>query len=97
MDVTLLYFDGCPNWRNTERQLVELSSDFGFEVTHKLVGSADEAQALAFRGSPTVLIDGVDPFSDDKAPVGLTCRLYATPEGIRGAPSLTMLREALTR
>jgi hypothetical protein len=39
-----------------------------------------------------MLIDGVDPFLDQAAPVGLSCRLYRTDEDTDGAPSLAQLR-----
>ncbi|MGW2705338.1 hypothetical protein [Streptomyces sp. NPDC001340] len=46
--------------------------------------------------SPTVLIDGVDPFAVPGAPASLSCRLYLEPEGrIEGAPSLADLGRAL--
>jgi len=44
-----------------------------------------------FHGSPTVLIDGVDPFADWNAPIGVACRVYATPAGLDGAPSVEQL------
>ncbi len=93
---TLLHIDDCPNWETTERLLTGLSSELGFEVETRLITTAREAARAGFRGSPTVLIDGVDPFADDRAPVGLACRVYATPEGLRGYPTLDMLRAALT-
>lgn len=35
-----------------------------------------------------LLIDGVDPFADPNAPVGLSCRVYTTDTGYRGSPTL---------
>ncbi|MCA1737223.1 MAG: thioredoxin family protein, partial [Actinobacteria bacterium] len=49
-----------------------------------------------FCGSPTVLIDGVDPFSNRKAMVGLACRLYLTQNGPAGSPTIEQLRTAIT-
>ncbi len=48
------------------------------------------------RSSPTVLIDGVDPFADPDAPVGLSCRVYRTAGGVEGSPTLEQLRLAVT-
>ena len=49
-----------------------------------------------FGGSPTILFDGADPFAGERATdVGLSCRLYRTPTGIDGAPSVEQLRLAL--
>jgi hypothetical protein len=47
------------------------------------------------RGSPTVLIDGEDPFADPDAPVGLACRVYPTADELAGAPSVAQLTAAL--
>ena len=59
------------------------------------VETLKRAQEVAFRGSPTVLVNGEDPFLDEGTPVGLACRLYNTEQGTEGSPSLGHLREAL--
>ncbi len=59
--------------------------------------SPEEAERTGFRGSPSILIDGADAFADPDAPVGLSCRVYQTPHGPTGSPTLDQLREALTR
>lgn len=94
MDVTLLYFDGCPNWRTTAERLTELADDLGFTLTRRKVETPEQAETEGFRGSPTVLVDGRDPFAEDE-PVGLSCRVYRTPDGLAGAPTLDQLREVL--
>lgn len=97
MDVTLLYFEGCPNWRTTAGILDDLSAELGFEVSKELVVDDADAAERRFRGSPTVLIDGVDPFADEEGPpIGFACRIYSTPDGLRGSPTADMLRDALT-
>lgn len=96
MVVTLLYFDGCPNWEETDRRLRVLAEEFpDMVITRVLVESPEEADRVGFRGSPSVLIDGTDPFADQDAPVGLSCRVYSTPEGLAGSPTLEQLRESL--
>ena len=60
-----------------------------------LVTTSEEAEQRHFVGSPTVLIDGKDPFADRALPVGLSCRLYRTPTGSSEAPTLEQLIEAL--
>ena len=97
MDVTLQYFDGCPNWQAVHelvRRALEEVGD-GSVVTLQAVPTAEEAEAVGFRGSPTVLVDGVDPFADPSAPVGLSCRVFRTPSGLAGAPTLEQLVVAL--
>ena len=93
MEVALLYFDGCPNWRQTGQRLREALAAAGRDVTpvYISVTSPEDAERLSFRGSPTVLVDGVDPFADASAPVGLSCRVFHTPDGLRGAPTVEQL------
>lgn len=95
-EVALQYFAGCPNWQTTAGHLARLA-DEGLDVSidHEIIDSHETAVARGFRGSPTVLVDGVDPFENESTPVGLACRVYRTPNGIEGSPTLTQLRQAL--
>ncbi|MGD9570908.1 MAG: thioredoxin family protein [Thermoleophilia bacterium] len=98
MQITLRYFDGCPNWRIAEERLRAVLADAGgsdAELALERVETQEEAVRLGFRGSPTVLVDGRDPFADERADIGLACRVYATPTGLQGAPTLDQLRAAL--
>lgn len=96
MRVTLQYFNGCPNWKETEAHIETLRSE-GFDLAfdRQLIETPEAAEQYGFRGSPTVLIDGVDPFADRDAPVGLSCRVYQTETGFGGSPSLDQLRAAI--
>ena len=48
------------------------------------------------RGSPTLLIDGVDPFAEPGQQPSLSCRLYRDDGGrIAPAPSVRQLRQAI--
>ena len=98
--VALRYFDGCPNWRLAEQRLRQVLEELGASdvpVELERIETPERAEEVAFRGSPTVLIDGEDPFLDESAPVGLACRVYRTADGVEGAPSLAQLRAALRR
>lgn len=95
MQVELLYFDGCPNWQATDQLLQELAAVYGFTLTRQLVETPEQAEAVSFRGSPSVLIDGRDVFADEDAPVGLACRVYDTPDGPVGEPPRGELEQAL--
>ncbi len=99
MHVSLLYFDGCPNWQETEQRLLTALADSGVQaaLTYLHVDTHEDAERLGFRGSPTVLLDGRDPFASPEDPVGLACRVFRTPDGLRGAPTVAQLREALER
>jgi hypothetical protein len=96
MQVTLLYFDGCPNWRIAHDRLRALQEELGFCLGSAEVRTPEEAASLGFRGSPTVLVDGADPFAEGDEPTGLACRVYATADGPQGSPTLEQLRAAVT-
>lgn len=98
MLVTFLSIDECPNADLGRRRLLEALEILDLDpsiVTFTTVHSTEEAERLRFRGSPSILIDGVDPFADQAAPVGLSCRIYRTELGIEGVPSVAALAEAL--
>ena len=93
MQVELLWFSGCPNWRQTDerlRQAVRLAG-VDAEVVLVEVTTPEDAERQRFRGSPTVLVEGRDPFAQESDPVGLSCRVFWTPEGLRGAPTVEQL------
>jgi hypothetical protein len=99
MDVALIYFDGCPYHADTLVMLDALLSEAGWDGEVQLVNVDTQlrAEELRFRGSPTVLIDGEDPFLDADAPFGLSCRIYPTDKGFRGTPPESELRAAIAR
>ena len=94
MRLELLYYDGCPTYRNVEEDLRRVLAEEGVEAEVELVevNSAEEAQRLGFPGSPTLRIDGHDPFPVAERGGGvLGCRVYSTPEGMKGTPTVTMI------
>jgi hypothetical protein len=95
--ITLRYFDGCPNWEVARARLGEALNQLGQArpLVLERVETPDEADDLEFRGSPTILIDGIDLF-DATGPTGLSCRMYRTDAGLEGAPSVDQLVAALT-
>ena len=96
MDITLLYFDDCLNWKIADQLLAAIAAQRAdLKVTRPLVDTLEEAQRVGFHGSPSILVDGVDGFADPGAGVGLSCRVYRTPDGLAGAPTLEQLRAAL--
>lgn len=95
-DVTVLYFDGCPNWEAADQRLKQLRAEIDFTLQYTKVETPEEADQAGFRGSPTVLVDGTDPFVTGDEPTGLACRVYATPDGPQGSPTLEQLRSAIT-
>jgi hypothetical protein len=95
--VELLYFDGCPHWRVAEARLrqVLLAGGRGGKIELRKVATPEQALRLEFRGSPSILIDGRDPFAGESAPIGLACRVYKTEDGPQGSPTVAQLRAAL--
>ena len=55
------------------------------------VATPQEALRLGMHGSPTVLIDGRDPFPTDVEQGSLSCRLYLSADAITGASSVAEL------
>ena len=98
MELSVLYFDDCPSYQIALEDLRLITAEMGWEGSIDLirVGSHTDAERLGFRGSPTVLVNGHDPFVDSRTPIGLACRLYRTETGYRGSPSPAMLRQAIT-
>ena len=98
VQITLQYFDDCPNWRTGHDRLIEAIRRLGpdrFEVDLRQVGSHEQAVAEEFRGSPSFRVDGGDPFAEEGAPFGMACRVYLTPEGLAGSPTVEQLVEVL--
>lgn len=97
LEVRVLYFDGCPSWR-TAVERVEAASALAMvpvRVSTLAVTSNAEADRLWFIGSPTILLNGVDPFLEPDATPALACRLYPAPGGLSGCPTVEQLAEAL--
>lgn len=64
-------------------------------MQHSQVTTPEQAEASGFRGSPTVLIDGRDPFTDPVALAGMSCRVFRSEAGLAGAPSVEQLLAVL--
>lgn len=99
MKITIQYFDGCPHWKLADERvqavLRALSRD-DVTLEHQQIDSPEMAEHVAFHGSPTILIDGRDPFVTGAEPVGLSCRVYRTDRGPQGAPTVADLQRLLS-
>ena len=61
----------------------------------QLIDSEESADRWGFAGSPTILVDGIDPFPSDAGSRSLACRLYLTPDGLAGHPTRGQLEDAV--
>lgn len=94
--MTLLYFNDCPNWLETDSHLRALAAEHPeMVVERRLVETVEDAETTRFRGSPSIVVDGIDPFGAADAPVGLSCRMFQTADGPAGSPTLDQLRDAI--
>ena len=99
MQIELLYFDGCPSWENGLKNLEAALEEGGLPIPVRLVRVADDndAMRLRFLGSPHFRVDGQDLWPEDRENYSLSCRVYPTPEGIKGLPTVAMLRQQLNQ
>lgn len=97
MKIDVLYFDGCPSWpQGLENLKTALAAEkIDAEINLVKVESDAQAASLKFLGSPSFQIDGIDLWPEDRQVFGLSCRVYATPSGIKGFPNLEALRQKL--
>jgi hypothetical protein len=97
--VELLYWEGCPSHPEALELLREVLAERGLDVTVELreVRTDEEAEALAFPGSPTIRVDGSDiDAAGAAARPALTCRIYHLPDGrVSPVPSRRQLEDAL--
>lgn len=99
IDVTVLYFDGCPHWQTALERVRAAAEKADVPVSASVlaVETNENADRLGFTGSPTIWLDGADPFAQPDAVPALACRVYATADGLSGSPTVDQLVHALTQ
>jgi hypothetical protein len=97
MEIDLLYFDGCSAWQSGLENLKAALKAEGLEAGIRLVQVQDDAEAarLKLLGSPSFRAEGLDLWPEERKRYYLSCRLYNTPHGLKGAPTVEMLRAKL--
>lgn len=99
MRIDLLYFKGCPTYREAEALVEKVVGSEGIpaEVNPVEVKTEEEAIRLGFLGSPTIRIDGVDidPGARSSTSFGLKCRVYRDGRRFVGVPPQELLVEAI--
>lgn len=94
----LLVVADCPNEAPAAQVLRRALDDVGLttvQFTTRVVNDQDEAEQIGFTGSPSVFIDGRDPFTEPGQRPALACRLYRDDAAISGVLPLVGLRRAL--
>ncbi|KOU70339.1 alkylmercury lyase family protein [Streptomyces diastaticus] len=97
MRITVLTVPGCPNAAPAAERVRAVLA--GREAQLDLVEVHDLAQAAecGMTGSPTILVDGVDPFASEGVEPSMSCRLYRGADGtVSGVPGEAALCQALT-
>ena len=98
MHLTVLAVPDCPNVRLLERHLARaLEGHQNVTVSRHEVADQDQASRWGMNGSPTLLVDGIDPFAGPGQQASLSCRLFRDGHGHSGgAPSVRQLRKAIS-
>jgi hypothetical protein len=98
VDIEILYVPECPHLDAAAGRLREALAMTGVDadVRHTSISTDDEARSRGMHGSPTILIDGRDPFATGTTTGSLSCRLFRTEDGHDGAPTTGQLVAALT-
>ena len=99
MDIEFQYYEDCPSHDDALDRLKSVLAEEGIDAAIAVVKveTDEQAQALRFVGSPTILVDGqdIDPPGPD-AYYALTCRAYRLENGrISPLPSPDVIRRAL--
>jgi len=98
--IEFLYWEDCPSHPQALQRLQEVMAEL--EIVSPIekieVLTDDDAERLAFPGSPTIRVDGedVDAAGADQMGTALTCRVYILENGrYSPVPSKEMIRRAL--
>ncbi|WP_433561217.1 organomercurial lyase [Nocardia sp. CA-151230] len=98
MKLEILQVPDCPNVAVLEDRIRRATAGHRIvlEISHRFIDDPDEAAAAGMAGSPTLLVDGVDPFAAPGQVPSVSCRLYRSESGgMDGAPTVGALRAAL--
>jgi hypothetical protein len=97
VELTVLAVPGCPNVPLLKQRLAEvLAGGPPVTVRWRVIADATEAARWRMHGSPTLLVNGHDPFAEPGTGPAMACRMYrAEHGGLDGAPSVAALRQAL--
>jgi len=94
VDLTVLHVPDCPNLDPLMTRLRQVTD---LPVTVREISAEAEAVTAGMNGSPTLLINGIDPFVEPgRARAGVSCRLFRDQHGrLVPIPDASQLREAI--
>lgn len=98
MQVQVLVVPDCPHTEPAAAIVRQALDELGLghvPVTTALVTTQAQAEQLDFVGSPTIMIDGRDPFAHPGQSPGLACRLYRDKDTLTGTPPADQIRRVL--
>lgn len=97
MRIELLYFEGCPSWEDGLKNFEVALREEGITASVDMIKVDDDEEAnhLKFLGSPSFRVDEQDLWHEERDTYSLSCRVYSTPDGIKGWPTVDMLRARL--
>jgi arsenate reductase len=93
--IDVLVTEGCPHAEPALHRVEEVLGRLVPEATPEVltIGELEEATALAFPGSPTVRVNGLDLEGADVGPPAVACRRYGTD----GVPPTWMIEAGILR
>ena len=99
VNIDIVHMPDCPNLAVARDRLNKALDGTALTAAVREVEVTTVAHAAraGLRGSPTILIDGHDPFGGDGLATSLSCRLYRNDDGFDGAPTVAQLIDALAR
>ena len=97
MKIDLLYFEGCPSYKNALAVLETVIASGSLAIDVKLTEelSDSEAEKWRFLGSPSFQFEGKDLWPEDRTNYSMSCRIYRTAQGLKGWPTAEMLRDKI--
>jgi hypothetical protein len=96
-EVAVVVLEDCPHAEGARHHLMEALKKVGLDHLEPrlvVVTDAEEGRRAGLHGSPTFLVNGHDPFPVEED-TAWACRLYRTPDGMRGVPTVSQLEEVL--
>jgi hypothetical protein len=89
--LTVLAVPDCPHLPALEERVAQVLSGFPeAEVRRRTITTGQEAAHWGMHGSPTLLVDGEDPFAEHGAHASVSCRV-----GRAVLPSVEAIRAAV--